>query len=40
MKTKIEFPKPKKIDYRKYIQPMKQEIVTIRGNTIAILVNI
>jgi len=31
------FPKPKKIDYRKYIQPMYQDFETKNGLTTAIL---
>lgn len=37
----IKFPKPKKIDYTKYIEPKKQIFVTLRtGAKIAILTNI
>jgi len=36
----IKFPKPKKIDYNKYIEPKKQIFVTKNGITIAILINI
>lgn len=36
----IVFPEPKKIDYRKYIEPKKQILVTKNGITTALLVNI
>jgi hypothetical protein len=36
----IKFPKPKKIDYTKYIEPKKQIFVTKNGITIAILTTI
>ena len=37
----IKFPKPKKIDYNKYIEPKKQIFVTLKtGVKIAILTNI
>ena len=37
---KIKFPEPKKIDYRKYIQPKKVILVTRKGVTTAELINI
>jgi hypothetical protein len=36
----IKFPKPKKIDYTKYIEPKKQIFVTKNGITTTILTNI
>lgn len=36
----IKYPEPKKIDYRKYIEPKKQIFVTENGLTTALLVNI
>ena len=35
----IKFPKPKKIDWNKYIQPKKQILVTKNKITTSILVN-
>jgi hypothetical protein len=40
MKNSISFPEPKKIDYRKYIEPKKQILVTKNGITTALLVKI
>jgi hypothetical protein len=31
MKNSISFPEPKKIDYRKFIQPMKQDFITTKS---------
>ena len=31
----IKFPEPKKIDWRKFIQPMKQDFITKNGLTIS-----
>jgi hypothetical protein len=39
MKNSIQFPAPKKIDYRKFIEPKEQIFVTIDGITTADLVN-
>lgn len=35
----IKFPEPKKIDYRKYIEPKKQIFINTNKATIAILIN-
>lgn len=35
----VKFPEPKKIDYRKYIQPKKQILVNTSAGAIAILIN-
>jgi hypothetical protein len=35
----IKFPQPKKIDYRKFIEPKKQIFVTKNGLTTALLIN-
>lgn len=31
----VSFPEPKKIDWRKFIQPMKQDFITKNGLTIS-----
>ena len=36
----VVFPEPKKIDWRKFIEPKKQIFVTENGLTTALLVNI